>query len=102
MSHLLWKDGINSLSELTAKLKVSLMIINVIVLMQDKVNNLIQGVLGSYVNLNDMHQVLQIMLAYWVWLKEETYWACGDLWYYAVRAHTYSIRNYVTRDLLRL
>jgi hypothetical protein len=79
MPHLLWKDGITSLSELTANYKVSIMFIIVTVSLQDEGKNLFEDVLGSNVHLNDMRQVLQMMLAYWAWLKKETYWVHGDV-----------------------
>jgi hypothetical protein len=39
---------------------------------------LLEEVLGSDAQLNGMvRQAFQMMLAYWVWLKKETYWVCG-------------------------
>ena len=35
-------------------------------------------VLGSAQKLNDMRQVFQMLLSYWVWLKRDTYWKRGD------------------------
>ncbi len=79
MPRLLWKDGITSLSELTAKYKVGIMFTIVTVSLQDEGISLFEDVLGSNERLNDMRQVFQMMLAYWVWLKKETYWVRGDV-----------------------
>jgi hypothetical protein len=79
MPHLLWKNSITSLSELTAKYKVGTMSTIVTVPLQDGGKSLFEDVLGSNARLNDMRQVFQRMLAYWVWLKKETYWVRGDV-----------------------
>jgi hypothetical protein len=79
MPHFLWKDGITSLSELTANYKVGIMFTIVTVSLQDKGISLFEDVLGSNERLNDMRQVFQMMLANWVWLKKETYWVRGDV-----------------------
>jgi hypothetical protein len=79
ISPLLWKDGITSLSELTAKYKVGVMFTIVILSLQDKGKSLFEEVLGSNARLNDMRQVFQMMLAYWVWLGKETYEVRGDV-----------------------
>jgi hypothetical protein len=80
MPRLLWKDGITSLSEITAKYKVGTMFTIVTVSLQDKGKSLFEDVLGSNERLNDMHQVFQMMLSYWIWLKKkETYWVRGDV-----------------------
>jgi hypothetical protein len=79
MPRLLWKDGITSLSELTAKYKVGTMFTIVTVSLQDEGKSLFEDVLGSNARLNDMRQVFQMMLAYWVWLKKETHWVRGDV-----------------------
>jgi hypothetical protein len=64
MPRLLWKDGITSLSEITAKYKVGIMFTIVTVSLQDKGKSLFEDVLGSNECLNDMRQVFQMMLAY--------------------------------------
>jgi hypothetical protein len=79
MPCLLWKDGVTSLSKLTAKYKVGIMFTIVTVSLQDEGKSLFEDVLGSTARLNDMHQVFQMMLAYWVWLKKETYWVHGNV-----------------------
>jgi hypothetical protein len=57
MPRLLWKDGITSLSELTAKYKVGIMFTIVTVSLQDEGKSLFEDVLGSNARLNDMRQV---------------------------------------------
>jgi hypothetical protein len=47
--------------------------------LQDKGKSLFEDMLGNNERLNDMRQVFQMMLAYWVWLKKETYWVRGDV-----------------------
>ncbi len=78
MPRLLWKDGVTSLTELSAKYKIGIMFTIVIVSLQDAGKILLEEVLGSNERLNDMRQVFQMMLAYWVWLKKESYWVRGD------------------------
>jgi hypothetical protein len=99
MPRLLWKDGITSLSELTAKYKVGIMFTIVIVSLQDEGKSLFEEVLGSNARLNDMRQVFQMMLAYWVWLKEETYWVQGDV---LLREEARSAIRTMLRDLQNL
>jgi hypothetical protein len=79
MPRLLWKDVTASLSELTVKYKVGILFTIITVSLQDKGKSLFEDVLGSNARLNDMLQVFQMMLAYWVWLKKETYWVRGDV-----------------------
>jgi hypothetical protein len=77
---LLRKDGITSLSELTAKYKVGIMFTIVTVSLQVNRKILLEEVLGSNARFNDVCQVFQMMLlAYWVWLRKETHWVCGDV-----------------------
>jgi hypothetical protein len=65
--------------ELIAKFKVGIMLTIVAVLLQDKGEILLEEVLGGNACLNGMHQGFQMMLAYWVWLKKETYWVHEDI-----------------------
>jgi hypothetical protein len=79
MPRLLWKDGITSLSKITAKYKVGIMFTIVTVSLHDEGKSLFEDVLRNKERLNDMRQVFQMMLGYWVWLKKETYWVRGDV-----------------------
>jgi hypothetical protein len=67
------------LSKITAKYKVGIMFTIATLSLQDEGKSLFEDVLGSNERLNDMRQVFQMMLAYWVWLKKETYWVRGDV-----------------------
>jgi hypothetical protein len=66
MPRLLWKDGTTSLSELTAKYKVGIIFTVITVSLQDEGKSLFEDVLGSNARLNDMREIFQMMLAYWV------------------------------------
>jgi hypothetical protein len=99
MPGLLWKDGITSLSELTAKYKVSIMFPIVIVSLQDEGITLFEEVSGSNAHLNGMRQVFRMMLAYWVWLKKETYLVHEDV---MLREGAHSAIWTMLRDLQKL
>jgi hypothetical protein len=68
---LLWKDGISSLSELTAKFKVGIMFTFVVAPLQDEGKIKLEEVLGSKAHLNDVSQVFEMILAYWVLLERK-------------------------------
>lgn len=51
----------------------------VMVLLHNEGENLPEEVLGSNVRLNNMRQVFQMILAYWVWLKKDMYWVHGNV-----------------------
>ena len=78
MPRLLWKDGVTSLTDLSAKLKVGIMFTIVVVSLQDAGAQFFASVLGSHQRLNEMRQVFQMLLSYWAWLKQDTYWKRGD------------------------
>ena len=78
MPRLLWKDGITSLTDLSAKLKVGIMFTIVVVSLQEDGSKFFTSVLGSSQRLNEMRQVFQMLLSYWVWLKRDYYWKRGD------------------------
>jgi hypothetical protein len=81
------------------QIKVGIMFTIVTVSLQDKGKMLLEEVLGSNKHLNNIRQVFQMMLAYWVWLKKETYWVHGNV-VSCEGAHT-AIRT-MLQDLLRL
>ena len=74
MPRLLWKDGITSLTDLSAKYRVGIMFTIVVVSLQDEGIIFFTDVFKSAQRLNDMRQVFQMLLTYWVWLKRDTYW----------------------------
>jgi hypothetical protein len=79
MPHLLSKDGVTSLTNLSAKLKVgSMMFTIIIVSLQEGGIKFFTLVLGSPKWLNEMRQVFQMLLSYWVWLKRDKYCKPGN------------------------
>jgi hypothetical protein len=79
MPRLLWKDGITTLANLPAKYKVGILFTIMVVSLQEEGKKLFVEVLGSRQRLNDMRQVFQMLLSYWVWLKRDTYyWKRAD------------------------
>jgi hypothetical protein len=71
MPRLRCSDGISSLTELEAKYKVGIMLTIVAITLQDDGAELFVEVLGSSARVAQMHQVFQMMLCYWVWLKKD-------------------------------
>ena len=78
MPRLLWKDGITCLSELEAKNKLAIMFTVVVFSLTDLGQDFFYTVFKSHEKLDDMRQVFQMMLCYWMWLKKTTYWRRGD------------------------
>jgi hypothetical protein len=78
MPRLRWKDGVSSLTDLSAKLKVGIMFTIVVVSLREEGIKFFTKVLGSPQRLNEMRQVFQMLLLYWVWLKRDSYWKRGD------------------------
>ena len=99
MPRLLWKDGVTSLTDLSAAYKVGIMFTITVVSLQEDGVSYFTRVLGSLQRLNEMRQVFQMLLSYWVWLKRDTYWKAGDK--VAKEAARNSIRV-MLRDLIRM
>jgi hypothetical protein len=78
MPRLLWKDGVTSLTDLSAKLKVGIMFTLVAVSLQEEGSKFFTLVLGSSQRINEMRQVSQMLLSYWFWLKRDSYWKRGN------------------------
>ena len=78
MPRLLWKDGVTSLTDIAATLKVGIMFTIVAVSLQEEGAQFLTLTLGSPQRLNEMRQVFQMLLSYWVWLKRDSYWKRGD------------------------
>jgi hypothetical protein len=78
MPRLLWKDGVTSLTNLSAKLKVGIMFTLVVLSLQEEGSKFFTLVLGSSQRVNEMRQVFQMLLSYWVWLKRDSYWKRGN------------------------
>jgi hypothetical protein len=78
MPRLLWKDGVTSLTDLSAKMKVGIMFTIIVVSLQEEGSKFFSLVLGSSQRVNEMRQVFQMLLSYWVWLKRDSYWKRGN------------------------
>ena len=78
MPQLRWSDDISSLSDIPAKYKVGIMFTIVVLNLHNDGIELSTKVLGSGKHVSQMCQVYQMMLCYWVWLKEDKYWKQGD------------------------
>jgi hypothetical protein len=78
MPRLRWKDGVSSLTDLSAKRKVGIMFTIDVVSLREEGIQFFTKVLGSPQRLNEMRQVFQMLLSYWVWLKRDSYWKRGD------------------------
>jgi hypothetical protein len=75
---LLWKDAVTSLTDLSAKLKAGIMFTLVAVSLQEEGSKFLTLVLGSSQRVNEMRQVFQMLLSYWVWLKGDSHWKRGN------------------------
>ena len=78
MPRLLWKDGITSLTDLTASCKVGIMFTIVVLSLQDNGNQFFLSVFGQARSVNDMRECFQMILCYWMWLKKDKYWKRKD------------------------
>jgi hypothetical protein len=78
MPRLLWKDGVTSLTDLSAKPKVGIMFTLAVVSLQEEGFKFFTLVLGSSQRVNEMRQVFQMLLSYWVWLEQDSYWKRGN------------------------
>jgi hypothetical protein len=99
MPGLLWKDGVTSLVDISAKLKVGIMFTIVVVSLREEGIRFFTQVLGSRQRLNEMRQVFQMLLSYWVWLKRESYWKRGDK---AAKESARKAISVMLRELIRL
>jgi hypothetical protein len=77
MPRLLFKDGVTTITKVTASTNVGIMFTVVILSLTDKGAAFFDKILGSD-KANKMRYVFQQMLCYWVWLKKEFYWKIGD------------------------
>ena len=77
--HLLFLDGITTLTETSATTKVGIMFALVLTCitvegrkMLSKINS---GLLNDHL---DMIHIFEMLLCYWSWLKKDQYWKIGD------------------------
>ena len=95
MPRLLWKDGITTLTDLTASAKVGIMFTIVIVSLTNEGKDFFCRTLGNTRILNDMRECFQMLLCYWVWLKKDTYWDRKD--YAQMHQATDAIRQMLSK-----
>jgi hypothetical protein len=85
MPRLLFKDGVTSLMKLPSAHVIGILLAVVVLSLTDNGKALLQkaftygdkGRAGTK-RLNDMRYVFSMLLAYWSWLKQETFWEYGD------------------------
>ena len=78
MPHMPWKDGITSLTDLTASYKVGIMFTVVVIPLRDNGRSFFEMMFGHSSILSDMRESFQMMLCYWMWLKKKEFWKCHD------------------------
>jgi hypothetical protein len=66
------------MTNISAKLKVGIMFTIVVLSLREEGIKYFTQVLGSPQQANEMRQVFQMLLLYWVWLKRDSYWKRGD------------------------
>ena len=78
MPRMLWKDGIATLTDLTASCKVGIMFTVVIISLRNDGQLFFERVFGQAGIVQDMRECFQMSLCYWMWLKKKEYWKCHD------------------------
>ena len=85
MPRLLFKDRVTSLTKLPSAHVIGILLAVVALSLTDDGKALLQkafthgdDVRAGTKRLNDMRYVFSMLLAYWSWLKQETFWECGD------------------------
>ena len=80
MPRLLWKDGITSLTNLTASDKVGIFLTVVVLALTDQGKDLLCYTvwMDNPQNYTNMVQCFQMILCYWMWLKKDSYWNLSD------------------------
>jgi hypothetical protein len=88
MPRILFKDGVTGLAKLPSAHVIGILLTIVIITLTDEGKLLLQRAFGpgkapankarGIKRLNDMRYVFSMLLAYWSWLKQETFWECGD------------------------
>jgi hypothetical protein len=77
MPRALWKDGITNLANLKASHKVGIMFTIILLSLSPDGSDFFKESLGVE-RAQFMLSVFQTLLAYWMWLKRETFWKRGD------------------------
>lgn len=86
MPRLLFKDGVSSLEKLSKSYIVGIMLSIVVVSLTDDGKELLEVEFTpskgerhvGIKRLNDMRYVFSMLLCYWSWLKQDTFWKIGD------------------------
>ena len=86
MPRLIWKDGVTSITQMPARQKVGLMLTIVIIAQTEAGRELLVPALSdprdnqsaATKRYYKMVYVFQMMLAYWSWLRQPSYWKRGD------------------------
>jgi hypothetical protein len=88
MPRILFKDGVTSLAKLPSAHVIGILLTIVIITLTDEGKALLHRAFGlgkapadkarGIKRLNNMQYVFSMLLAYWSWLKHETFWECGD------------------------
>jgi hypothetical protein len=77
--HLLWQDGVSSLTQLTGDQRVGKMFAIVLVaLTRDGEDFFSEHLNGGSKTWKRMIYCFQQILCYWAWLKKDTYWMVND------------------------
>jgi hypothetical protein len=85
MPRILFNDGVTSLANLPSSHVVSVLLTIIAVSLTDDGKALLEKALtpqdenpaAGVHRLNDMRYVFSLLISYWSWLKQETFWKCG-------------------------
>jgi len=77
MPRLLWKQGVTTLTDLTASQKVGILTTITVVALTEEGSKFFTAELGVD-GMKAMVIVYQMLLSYWMWLKKAEYWQRGD------------------------
>ena len=75
MPRLLWKDGITTLSELTASAKTGIMFTIIVLGMTKPGKDFFESAFGNTTIYCNMMECFQMILCYWMWLKKPSFWS---------------------------
>jgi hypothetical protein len=73
-----WPDGVTSLTNLTGDQKVGKFFAIAMLSDTQQGQDFFTEALGSAQAWQDMNEIFQMFLCYWVWLKRDTYWRIND------------------------
>ena len=75
MPRLLWKDGISTITELTANAKVGIMFTIVVIGLTEDGKHLFENMFDNKTVFRNMMECFQMLLSYWMSLKKPTFWS---------------------------